>query len=161
VPHDKGRKSVQHLIGVEQFMRDVVAQGAVQRAADNGTAWRADIEPAIPVEERWLTGFAGEHVPELVRTPDERDVHRMLEIRFPDDARRAVRGALIVRRDKPVDADDALTPPREMVKRGAAHGAESHDHGVVEHPGTWWAARSMDRHRPAPHSSSKSGSDPA
>jgi hypothetical protein len=85
--------------------------------------------------QQLLVGLRLELAPELVRAPHQRDVGRVLEVREADDARQAVRGAVLVRDVEALETEDALPAAGEMVERGAAHSADPDDDDVVPlHP---------------------------
>src|SRR5207249_8235862 len=66
----------------------------------------------------------------------QRNVARILEIRFADDAAAAVRGTERVRRFEALDPDDPEPGARQVMQRGTAHGAASnHGHVMSAHAG--------------------------
>src|SRR5262249_31792676 len=101
-----------------------------QRAGDELAVRGAELDDAGDLEQRFAR-LALERTPQRDRGAHQRHVGRMLEVAEPDDAGLAVRRAAVVAGRELFDADRAHAAPGEMVKRGAAHGAEP-DHRNVE-----------------------------
>ncbi len=99
---------------------------ASQAAADDFALGRADHQAAGDLQET-PSGSLFELPPQLIRSPQQRHVRGMLEIREPDHARSAVTRSLIVRRLELFEAEDALAARRGMRRGGAAHAAKPDD----------------------------------
>ena len=110
-------------------MQQARPQGALEyRAAGRpGVNASGDVEEPLARELLQLT-------PELVGTPEQRHVRGMLPVGEPDDAREAVRGAVLVQEIEALETEHPTPAPGEMEERGAPHPAETyHDHVVRGH----------------------------
>ena len=108
----KGRKPFHQRRRVQHFVRQTVRARREQRARHHRAVGRADLGDAGDVQER-LPARRLELAPQLIGAAQQRHIGRMLEIAEPDDARSAVRGALIVARRKALDAEHARAAARE------------------------------------------------
>ena len=72
-----------------------------------------------------LLRFGFDVGPQVIRFQQKRDVVGVLEVRFADDPRLAVRTALVVSWTEAVEAEHSQTAPREMVRGSAAEAADS------------------------------------
>ncbi len=106
--------------------RQVVLRRTRASARDERSVRGADHQ-AAGLHEQPLPAHALQLVPARVRTLNQRHVLRMLEIRFPDDARLPGARTELMRRRKAVEADDLVPAPRKVKCGGASGGAEARD----------------------------------
>src|SRR5262245_30599315 len=71
-----------------------------------------------------------ELAPQIVRAPQNGNVHRMLGVRLANDAAVAVRRPECVARCPAVQAEHVEAAKREVIRGGASHGAKSGDDDV-------------------------------
>jgi hypothetical protein len=75
--------------------------------------------------EKGYAGLVFQLMPEVVSALNERDVIGMFVIGLTDDARIAVRGAVVVGGTETFEPEDALAARGKMIGGGAAHASES------------------------------------
>src|SRR5215475_8684489 len=100
-----------------------------------GHAGRSEDQAAI-ADEQAATARGFDLFPDLVGAQNQRHKFAALADGLAGNARVAVRRALIVRRDKAIDADGASAKPGRLIEGRAAHGSEADDQNV-RGVGTW------------------------
>jgi hypothetical protein len=97
----------------QDFMRELVLARAPQRARDYHSVARADHESTGDLHQRCPTRLL-QLAPQFMRSLDQRDVQRMLEVRLANDAAVTVRGAELVSLRELLESENAKTSAREM-----------------------------------------------
>src|SRR5688572_12241872 len=115
-------------------MRKTVLPRAPKGAAHERSFLGPDHQPSGRLHQGRSSTFL-ELPPEVVRAPDQRDVHRMLEVHLADDAAVAVRRAVWMTGVPAFDAKHAHAAGGKMCQRGAAHRAGS---GYDDVEGSGW-----------------------
>ena len=126
----KRGESLVNLCRSQNFVRQIVLTRATQRARHDHSARRSNHEAASDLYQ----GFSAtllQLTPKVVGSLDQGDIERMLEVRLPDDATVAVRGAERVSLVILLQPENAQAAAREVKKRCAPHCAESDYNGVI------------------------------
>ena len=111
-------------------MPDPELRGAAERARHELSVARSDHQTADLVQQR-LARPNLELAPEIVRAAQDRDIHRMLEVRFANDPAVAVRRSERVPWRPAIQAQHSAAAKREVARRRAPHRAEA-DNDCVE-----------------------------
>jgi hypothetical protein len=111
---------------------NVVCPGGRNGPGDKIAGTIADYKSASRVKQATSPLFL-QLVPELIRTEHQRNVVGALEICLPDDARTAMRRALVVRRSELIESQNPLSSLCEMLSSRAAHGSEAEDDHIEGH----------------------------
>ena len=141
VAHRELREAPARLGSIKPLQRNAMVTGRLRRRLHErgpaerflGIAVLADIETP-DLEQHLVAGRRFELAPDRVAAAREGDIEAPLPDRLARHAAAAVVRTTGMRRCETVDADRRHAKPRELVKGGAAHGAEADNRNIVDHP---------------------------
>ena len=106
---------------IEQFMRQIVLDSALQAAAYGGATRRAEVDAAGNLQQAVVAAVLLQLSPQIIGPHQQRYIAWVFVVRLSNDARCTVRRASIVRGLKLVDADDSRSACGELTGGGSAH----------------------------------------
>ena len=114
------RKARRQLGAGQDFVFHPLPVAGCQRLLETGRARFAGVHRPGD-REQGAAGFFLELAPEPVGAPPQRYVLGPFMERQPDDAGQPMRGTHLVRNPESLQGQHAPAPPRQLVRRGAAH----------------------------------------
>src|SRR5665213_453694 len=131
----KGGIAAAHRTGVEMFHRQAVSLGRLPDAGDQLAFGPTDAQARAFGQQRPPLALF-QVSPALIRPQYKRNIIGMFVVSFADDARMAVRTALVVAERELLQTEYAPAAPRQLERRGRPHAADAdYDHvvGVIAH----------------------------
>ena len=126
------RKPGSNLGWAENRMPDRVLRDRGNAPGDELPRFRAQDQAARDVQQSCST-ISFQLAPQFIRVQHQRNVERALAVGLANHARSAVRRSLVVRRGELIDAKNSFAALSQLLRCGAAHGAESENDHIVAH----------------------------
>ena len=138
-------KAFSYVRSFKDFMTDTELLGTADRLVQKITPAVQDALAVLTLQgqaagnrQKFLAGCFFDLAPQFIGAQDQGNVFLAFADRLSDDPTLTVGRAVIMRRRKPIEAQHFIAPFRQLVNRGASHGAETAYDGVelIDHYST-------------------------